>query len=83
MDAPKDAIYEGKEINLEPIYQLNLMVQNITSEFNIEFLDLTKAFANDFKRNNKKFEFQVDNHWSKYGHAIASDTIHNFLQNRK
>ena len=46
------------------------------TEYNdAHFLDLQEIFYNDFKVNNKKFEFKTDGHWSPYGHSIASEAL--------
>ncbi len=38
-------------------------------------LDMHNYFQNDFKDNQKNFEFEFDKHWNKYGHLVVSEAI--------
>ena len=55
--------------------KLNKMMRKIAENNDAHFLDLQEIFYNDFKVNNKKFEFKTDGHWSPYGHSIASEAL--------
>ena len=76
MNGDTQSIYKrtkpGKDS--KPI-KLNKMMKKITEDNDADFLDLQEIFYNDFKVNNKKFEFKTDGHWSPYGHSIASEAL--------
>ena len=38
-------------------------------------IDMHKEFEADYKVAQKRFEFDVDAHWSGYGHQIVSNAI--------
>ena len=45
-------------------------------------IDLHDAFARDFSREHRKFEFPTDGHWSAYGHKIVAEEIMRWPQFR-
>lgn len=79
MDAPRKSIYNGLNLENDPAFKLNTLVQKITDELQMEFIDLSQKFEFDYKINQKKFEFSNDFHWSQYGHKVVSDTLYNYI----
>ena len=76
MNGDTQSIYKRtKPVKESKPIKLNKMMRKITEDNDAHFLDLQEIFYNDFKINNKKFEFKTDGHWSPYGHSIASDAL--------
>ena len=76
MNGDTQSIYKRTKLGKDSkSIKLNKMMRKITEDNDAHFLDLQEIFYNDFKVNNKKFEFKTDGHWSPYGHAIASEAL--------
>jgi predicted MPP superfamily phosphohydrolase len=41
----------------------------------IHYIDLRPIFENDYRKNNKKFDFKTDGHWNEYSHSIIANTF--------
>jgi hypothetical protein len=59
------------------------MTAEIARRYGIEFIDLTDVFYNDYKRNNLRFNSELDGHWNEYGHHLASETLYSYLVDQK
>lgn len=44
-------------------------------EYGYPVVDLHQAFETDYRRNGRRFEFEIDPHWSGYGHGVAARAI--------
>ena len=76
MNGDTQSIYKRtKPVKESKPIKLNKMMRKIAENNDAQFLDLQEIFYNDFKVNNKKFEFKTDGHWSPYGHSIASEAL--------
>ena len=75
MNGDTQAIYEKKQ-GSDVAMKLNTMMKEIVTEQGAKFIDLHKAFENDFKVHQKKFEFKTDGHWSPYGQKVATRPIY-------
>jgi hypothetical protein len=40
-----------------------------------EVIDLHEAFADDYARNARRFEFQIDSHWNGEGHRVLAERV--------
>jgi len=40
-----------------------------------EVIDLQEAFANDYARNKRRFEFELDSHWNGEGHRVLAEQV--------
>jgi hypothetical protein len=78
MDAPRNDIYEDRVTSSDVLW-LNKMVARIARRYEVELLDLTDVFYNDYKRNNLRFNSELDGHWNEYGHYMASEALYNYL----
>ena len=47
------------------------------SHYDFEIIDLEKNFLNDFKINQKRFEWTNDAHWNEDGHRVVANAIKN------
>ena len=72
-----DIYVEGgfEKVSETYVAQMRNFILEQASKQGYQTLDTTEAFVNDFKKNNKKFEYPKDGHWSGYGHKIVYDTI--------
>ena len=75
MNGDTQAIYAKKQ-GSDVAMKLNAMMKEIVTEQGAKFIDLHKAFENDFKVHQKKFEFKTDGHWSPYGQKVATRPIY-------
>jgi hypothetical protein len=78
MDAPRNDIYSNQLLNSSVVW-MNKMVMRICKRHDLENIDLTNIMHNDYMKNKKKFNFEVDGHWNEYGHYIASDALYSYL----
>lgn len=83
IDAPREAIYENKKINEDPVYILNNLVKEVSDSLQINFLDLSTAFEKDYTLNGTRFEADYDWHWNQKGHQVVADAIYNYLTKEK
>lgn len=77
MDTDRKAIYSGND----PKTILHTITLEAAKKHSIPFLDLTKAFSLDFKKNKQKFEFKYDWHWNERGHKVVGEAIAGFILN--
>jgi hypothetical protein len=76
MDGLRKEIYDNTPPEESNIIWMNTMVKELANQHNIEFIDLTEAFAADYQKNNTHFESPYDWHWNEYGHRIAAETLY-------
>ena len=38
-------------------------------------IDLHEVFEADYRRNGKRFEFDIDAHWRAYGHGVVARAV--------
>ncbi len=58
---------------------LNKITRDIAEKHSIDFIDLQHVFAEDYKKNNKRFSFITNNHWNEYGHMKAAEAVFAYL----
>jgi GDSL-like lipase/acylhydrolase family protein len=75
MDADRDALYHGLDLKREKSYQLVLMLKRACERANVPFLELSDAFANDYKQFHQRFDYDIDRHWNRRGHEIVAETL--------
>jgi len=73
IDAPRNDIYCDTLAESSVIW-MNQLLADKCKKHNLDFLDLTAAFANDYKVHHKKFDVP-DGHWNAYGHKIAATAL--------
>jgi len=72
MDGDRFAIYQGSD---SPALVLNRIAAETASRHNIPFVDLQQAFAADWQKQHRRFDFDADGHWNEHGHKIAAAAI--------
>ncbi len=60
--------------------KLNAMVDRVADKLGIEFIDLQPRFAENYRNNGARFEFENDSHWNELGHTVAAEALYNFLK---
>jgi lysophospholipase L1-like esterase len=77
IDGDRQRIYgvTGREKDQRSIAAINQMASDLAKANKIPFLDLTQVFEEDYRRNRKAFNSQVDYHWNEYGHRLVGETI--------
>lgn len=73
MDGDRAAIYAGKATS--PALRLNAIAAEAARRHGLPFLDLHPVFAADWAQHRKRFEFDADAHWNRYGHEVAAAAI--------
>ena len=51
----------------------SFFTESIINEYT--YIDLYEIFENNFKENNKRFEFPKDSHWNELGHLVVSKAL--------
>lgn len=80
MIIPTSQIVYDHTVNDEEFNSFRKLVQAMASKYNMEVFDLTLPMQEDYKKNNKKFEFGIDSHWNKYGHNLVASLLREYLE---
>jgi hypothetical protein len=81
-----EQVYEQAYLKKYPEIQLydllipSIVVEDVCSELDIPFTDLTWGFRQK-ARNDDSLYFVYDQHWARQGHAFAATQIEGFLRN--
>ncbi len=67
--AERDPIHEGHRRYLK----------DLLGEFSLAYLDLTEAFAGDYRIHGNKFDFPHDGHLNKHGHQVEGAAVASYL----
>jgi hypothetical protein len=62
------------------VHKLNVIARELTSDLGLPFLDLQDAFAADYARAHRRFEFSFDWHWNVLGNRLVGEAIMRFLR---
>ncbi len=81
MDGPRYDIYADNLAGSNIIW-INQLFDRICRENGVEFLDLTDAFARDYKIHQRRFNWDWDAHWNDYGHEVVATAVLDYLQQR-
>jgi hypothetical protein len=82
MDGPRRNIYQN-DLEKSKTKHLNTMVDSITHQLNLPFIDLTPYMVKDYQQNKKRFESDYDNHWAEYGHQFVANVLYQYFKNNK
>jgi hypothetical protein len=82
IDAPRNPIYEGTHPKTTRGFQYNELTAEVCHDLFLHCLDLTEPFWQDFQKNKRRFNSEIDGHWNEYGHGIAAQQIEDFLHER-
>jgi hypothetical protein len=86
MDGDRQAIYRGSDTAASyksGALVLNALASRAAEMHGIPFIDLHHRFEQDWLKNHRRFNFEKENHWNQYGHAIASTAIGEFVRQRR
>jgi hypothetical protein len=72
MDAPREAIYEGRDPRDTKAYRMNRIAADASADAGLTFVDLTGEFEQDYQGQHMRFEFPFDGHWNARAHALAA-----------
>ena len=83
-DGDRSEIYEGK-LNRDADSYDTLWFESIINQAqkikDIHLIDLHPIFLSDWQKDQRKFNYENNGHWSKYGHKVVSDVIDIELKN--
>ncbi len=79
MDAPRITLYEGKQPN-KTIISLYRIFNEIVTENELEYLDLTEPMKKDYELHKIRFDTQYDMHWNEYGHRFVCSQLTHLLR---
>jgi hypothetical protein len=85
MDGDRYAIYSGMDsaaLYRNGALAINALAGRAAESHGIAFIDLHARFERDWLKNHRRFDFESDNHWNQYGHAIAAAAIEDFVRHR-
>lgn len=77
VDGLRERIYEGKAAEASNSYagQMFRFFIAEAKKRGFNLIDLQAVFAEDYRKNGRKFEFDIDAHWSGYGHKVAAEAV--------
>ncbi|MGH7819647.1 MAG: hypothetical protein ACREQ9_07735, partial [Candidatus Binatia bacterium] len=75
MDAPRTAIYDGRDPSTTDAFRMNEIAARASAEAGVTLLDLTRDFERDFREHGTRFEFPHDGHWNARAHGIAAEAV--------
>lgn len=83
MNAPVEDIHQGRLENSGVVW-MNAMVRKICARHGLECIDLTEPFYENYRKEGKRFSFEVDGHWNEHGHLVASEVLRqHFMSSRR
>src|SRR5262249_17866796 len=82
MDAPRDAIYNGRDPRATSAYLMNRISAQASSAEGLTFVDLTSEFERDYRSHHVRFEFAHDGHWNARAQELAAREACHALQTR-
>lgn len=78
-DAPRESIYKNTA-NESSILWMHEMLKVICEKNKIEYIDLTPLMQQDYSKNKKKFNSDIDGHYNQYGHRFVTTVLENYLK---
>jgi len=75
MDADRDALYHGYDLETEKSYKLIQMLKDVCRESHVPFVELSQPFEVDYKKFHERFDYDIDRHWNERGHRIVAGTL--------
>lgn len=73
-DAPRNDIYNNTLENSNILF-LHDILEKYCLKYGFEYIDLTLPMENDYKKNQIKFNSDIDGHWNEYGHSFVYKQI--------
>jgi hypothetical protein len=75
----RESIYRtaGNECELEP--DLKQLENALSNHPKAEVLNLSPIFAREYRRNSRKFEFEINRHFNAYGNSVVAQAIADHL----
>ncbi|WP_158856826.1 SGNH/GDSL hydrolase family protein [Lunatibacter salilacus] len=77
-DAPRFSIYNNTLENSK-LWWMHDMMRKICQKYNAEYIDLTDPMKEDFVKNGRKFNSELDAHWDEYGHEFVANILIDYL----
>ncbi len=74
MDAPREAIYEGREPH-PGVAALHRVMAEACHRHGCELVDLWQPMAAEYLATGTKFNSDVDHHWNQAGHAFVAGVL--------
>ena len=74
IDGARSDIYNGTAAT-SPVRMLAEMVRRAAEAAHCDFLDLTPAFAAEWARSHREFNFRYNFHWNEEGHRVAAAAL--------
>ena len=78
MDGPRYNIYNDN-IHENQIVKVEEILKAACEKHHAEYLPLTPLFIENYEKNGKRFDNELDMHWNDYGHQLIADHIINYL----
>lgn len=75
VDGLRSQIYAGKEDTSSYAAQMFDFFIREAQEMGFSVVNMQQVFQDDYKINQKRFEFDVDYHWNSYGHEKAAGAV--------
>lgn len=75
LDSDRNALYLNKDPQFTESYRYNLALKKIAKQKSIEVIDLSDSFKQEWLKNKKMFNWEIDDHWNEYGHQVVSESI--------
>lgn len=85
VDGDRSSIYNGKikrdkDVLANRWFEKVLSLGQAQENKNLHLLDLQTVFVKDWKKNQKKFNYEYDSHWNERGHSIAGKALADILK---
>ena len=77
-DASRAAIYSNTLADSKVLW-MHTMMKEICQKYNGEYIDLTESMKEDFIKNGRKFNSELDGHWDEYGHEFVAKVLNEYL----
>jgi hypothetical protein len=78
MNAPRGLVY-GDTDGSSNVLWMHEMMDTLCARNDIEFIDLLPLMADDYRKNGRRFDFELDGHWNEYGHQFVAGVLRDQL----
>ncbi|MEM7102860.1 MAG: hypothetical protein AAF502_07020 [Bacteroidota bacterium] len=79
LDGLRKVIYDNQAFDQSDLNWMRLMLFEACAENDIEFIDFSIVFQQDYQANRKPFEFKRDPHWNVHAHQLVATTLFDYL----
>ncbi len=79
LDALRKVISDGRPFQESPSNEYRQLLLEVCRNLDIEVIDFSIPFQQDFQKHQKRFEFDQDSHWNAHAHQLIARVLYDYL----